>query len=334
LSVDSGDKKSTMRITKDTPGAHSFQIRGQILSIGQGFKGLKVFTMGPNANFFVRTLSGVLGRLVGEGVNSTLIGKKVDVELISFELKGAGSQADAFIEFVLIKKEPQTTPDAAQRISLPPSQPVRITETALAAARRVNREINRHGLDAERRGEAEWAVLMAVRELERFGMEVKIGWTRELVADFSQMRELAECVDKLRRRLGAEPLAYKLPDIGKIKDFEQLPQHRPPRECEPEDLVQKPTANHFAQKDLAFLLQHCADLRQLAEIGKAAGWNYGRISAGRELVRWLDYLLWDPTVNLKKEFAALADWPAPLLDEFVKYLTAVRDQVNRALSPD
>ncbi len=217
----------------------SFVHGGRSFRLGQKFKGAKVVRIEPLPFLFARTKAGFLGKIIEDDASRGLReGDRVEVELVGIQVAGAGRSERTYKDFRVIAPQSQgpAVSAPAPPIVAPPQSQLKpeieklLGQELLACGRKLNKEAM-SGVNPELRTEIRKWLARAAEEVDLYVAETKIGWTKELVGQYTLYRTLMEQVVKLLKKLGLEEVKITIPQYHERfpGEMQRLPERRPRR---------------------------------------------------------------------------------------------------------
>lgn len=192
---------------------------------------------------------------------------------------------------------PLPTP-APTAIEKPVSVPI---TDVVSNGKKLSRQALRTSVE-QARPEIEAWLPEAKQRIEDFLDEKKErGWSQELVARSTQIATLAEQLVKLQKMLGLKPAEYAIPRYQAQSEAEL--RHLKRDHHWERKVIERPAVNLFADQDLFQVFSRCSALRLMLQTNHIAEWKLNQLQELKDLIEWLDYLLFKNGENLPKEYA-------------------------------
>lgn len=155
---------------------------------------------------------------------------------------------------------------------------------------------------AQARPEIEAWLPEAKQRIEDFLDEKKeCGWSQELVARSTHIATLAEQLSKLQKMLGLKPSEYTVPRY-QARSEDELRHLKRDHHWE-RKVIERPLANTFTDRDLFDVFSRCSAFKLRLQTNDLPEWKAEQLQEFKDLIEWLDYLLFKNGENLAQEYA-------------------------------
>ena len=126
-------------------------------------------------------------------------------------------------------------------------------------------------------------------------------WSQELVARSTHVVTLAEQLGKLQKMLDLKPSEYKIPRYEGTT--ESALRRLKANNYWERKIIERPEANLFTDRDLFDVFSRCATVKLMLQTNHIKDWKLDQLQELKDLIEWLDYLLFKNGDNLPAEYA-------------------------------